>query len=192
MVPLDIQPWAENEPPRATGLRSRAQATQIDFVFSMGIRIFVLLLAVTGGMTLMASTAPDDHSGTVTAKRGANMLADDLLVADAGDTILDSGCTEAYFQMDSSTCGYNSEWSGSESTWLHESLAVSHEYRLNVTVESPTGAILTVGSVDLAMGDDPFATDDRTVNSWYRRVPLDADTDGDPETYTLYVRVWKP
>jgi hypothetical protein len=171
--------------------RDRGQATQFDFVVSMGLRAFILAAVVAASLTVVGATATEDYSGRSVAKRSADRLAADLLVANAGDVTLDRDCTQAYFQADTSTCGYADSWSSSGEEFLHDSLAVSHTYRVNATIETPNDKLATLDGTTLGLGPDPSTATDKTVHSWYRRRPIDMDGDGTARTYTIYVRVWR-
>lgn len=171
--------------------RDRGQATQFDFVVSMGLRAFILAAVVAASLTVVGATATEDYSGRSVAKRSADRLAGDLLVANAGDVMLDRDCTQAYFQADTSTCGFADSWSSSDEEYLHDSLAVSHRYRINATIETPGDQLATLDGTTLALGLEPSDATDETVHSWYRRRPIDMDGDGTARTYTIYVRVWK-
>lgn len=175
-------------PPTA---RERAQATQIDFVMSMGIRVFILGVVVAAAFTVVAASSPDDYSGRVTAKRSADRLAADLLTDEPNDVVLSRECTKAFFQEDTSKCGYNSEWANGDGDFLHDALAVSHEYRINTTVETPSGQLVVLDGEKLRAGPDPSEETDDTVHVWHRRRPLDVDNDGTARSYTIYVRIWE-
>lgn len=168
----------------------RGLVSQVDFLTSMVIRIvaFGLLLAVASA--LIHNAVATDYTDRAVAERSAARLADDLLVTSPGQSVLNATCTDGFFQASTDVCGFGDDWDDGPSSYLNAALAVSDTKHLNVTVTDSSGALATMDSMELAIGDPP-PMGGGTVQTWHRQVGLDSTGDGTVEWYTLTVSVWE-
>lgn len=185
--------WSKLDPRQSclwTGIggQDRGQVVTIDFMFSMIIRVAAIGIVLAASATLMYSGVGTSYSDEFAAKNGAALLADDVLLEEPGDSILDSTCTEGFFDQDTTVCGHHGEWTSGESPYLNEVFGLNETTQLNVAIWNPSGKISSIDGTELALGE--VIPDSGNVYSWRRSVALDTNGDGNVEWHTLRVRAW--
>ena len=171
---------------------NRGQATQLDFMFSMTIRIVAITLFLAVSAALVYGMIGPNYTNKMVADRAADRLADDYLVSTPNDALLERQCTKAFFAKTTpGGCGFEDSWPNVDQPeeYLTVALFVDEKRQVNVTIENTAGSIASLDGTTLALGESP-PQDYSTVYTYHRQVGLDANNDGAYEWYTLQVRVW--
>lgn len=183
-----------NQPDRTQAKdHTRAQASMIDFAGAMLLRVVgYMLLVLAGTVLIMFATGPG-YADYVTASHAADRRSDDLLVETPNEPRLNRTCTRAFFEQESpGDCGFDQSWATDatdDGAYLDAALAVESTTDVNVTVRVPSGSIITLDTVPLALGQRP-PEEATTVRTWERHVGLDTNDDGTVEYATVEVIVW--
>ena len=170
----------------------RGQATQLDFLFSMTIRIIAITLFLAVSAALVYGMIGPNYTNKMVADRAADRLADDYLVSTPNDELLERECTKAFFAKTTlGGCGFEDSWTNVDQPeeYLNAALFVDEKRQINVTIENTAGSIASLDGTRLTLGESP-PQDYSTVYTYHRQVGLDANNDGAYEWYTLHVRVW--
>ena len=171
---------------------NRGQATQLDFLLSMTIRIVAITLFLAVSAALVYGMVGPNYTNKMVADRAADRLADDYLVNTPSDVLLERQCTKAFFAKTTpGTCGFEDSWTNVDQPeeYLNVALFVDEKRQINVTIENTAGSIASLDGTTLALGESP-PQDYSTVYTYHRQVGLDANNDGAYEWYTLRVQVW--
>lgn len=172
----------------------RAVATQIDFLVATVIIIAAISIYYVGSVILFETQT---YVGEGDAQAGLNAekrLAEDVLLNQSGDTLLDPECSRAFFNAeDEPTCKISDPGDGQ--TYLRGVLGLGDRYEINVTLTNATGIV----DFDPSGGSNPFEHSignpyprDGEVTTYQRTVSYGTDYSGDgkPEYYTLTIRIW--
>jgi hypothetical protein len=183
-------PSASGSPTRRTLANdSRGFGIQIDFLTASTIYIAAWVLFLTVSISVLSGLAPPATANRIAAERGADTLADDLLVSDPNKVIIDRACTEAFFTQNSpGGCGYNPNWGTGSGSYLEAALHLS-EKNINVNIRDTSGSIQSINGAQLQLGDR-VPGDGENVEGWERQAALDYDGDGTVEWVVIKVRVW--
>jgi hypothetical protein len=171
---------------------NRGLSSQVDFMVAVIIYVTAAVIALGASTALIYGSVGANPSNGIVADRAADRLADDFLVDNANDAILDRECTTAFFDKETPEgCGFESSWSSVDQPehYLNRALAVEEAKQINVTIRTTSGSIETVDGTRLALGDEP-PEDRSTVHGYHRQVGLDANDDGAAEWYRISVKIW--
>lgn len=154
---------------------------QLGFDFVAGMSLFLITVGfVFNFAPVMFDPFTTGQGGDMmTADRTAATIAEDLLVEnETGPNVLDTDCTEEFFDADGATadCGF-----AQDADDLNSAIGVDNTIRVNVTVEN-NGSAVVLNGVTLAAGPPPSAAASTTISQ--RIVFLDGSE------RTLNVRVW--
>lgn len=171
------------------GPDDRGFGTQIDFLSASTIYLSAWVLFLVMSMSVVGGLAPPDTADKVSAERGADRLADDLLATGASEPSWDRTCTEAFFAESApGSCGFDSAWGSGHRSYLEDALSI-HDVNIHVAIRDTSGSIQSIGGTDLEAGNDlPSGSGD--VYGWDRHGALDYDSDGTDDWVVVEVRVW--
>ncbi|MDS0243145.1 MULTISPECIES: hypothetical protein [unclassified Haloferax] len=170
----------------------RGQASQLDFLFSMTIRMVAITMFLAVSAALVYGMIGPNYTDKMVADRAADRLADDYLVDTPNDALLERECTKAFFAKTTpGECGFKDSWTNVDQPeeYLNAALFVDEKRQINVTIENTAGSIASLDETKLALGETP-PRDHSTVYNFHRQVGLDGNNDGAYEWYTLRVQVW--
>lgn len=124
---------SDRSPPRPRRGRSTRGQTTLDFL--VGVSIFLLTTGFVFGFVPQVTAPYQDQSRPIVAERVASDLADDRLATPGAPGVLDEACTDAFFaQTAVGDCAFDPDDEA-----LHEQLAVSRGYSVNVTLAERDG-----------------------------------------------------
>lgn len=152
--------------------------------FAIGAGVFLIAIAFVMAFVPGMFVPFDANTGTLSADRAADSLANDLLGSPSQPGVVNTTCTAAFFNQTTGNpvaidvdteCRF-----GSGATEPGEVFGVSD--RINVTIEDFDGTVVEYSGSTLSAGKDPSAG--ASVSTVRRTIMFDGDSK------RLVVRVW--